>query len=110
MTVETSVHNTGSHQNNPSNNCPDMTWQSHHTEGAHQRIGSRTERDVPCVFPKAVSLILNFLAQDAKAIIHGPCHDLDWVELRCILKKMLIVSMFSGQEKSQHRCDDDRGR
>ncbi|MEK7654986.1 MAG: hypothetical protein AAB323_01860 [Pseudomonadota bacterium] len=87
----------------------DMGWHSCATVGMHEKIHKRYAKDEPCVFPKAAHLVLNFLARDAKTIIADPCCNLDWNQLRSILKKMLVVSMFTGQNKSQHMCDDDNG-
>jgi hypothetical protein len=85
----------------------DIAWLSNYTSGTQEKICKRTEKDKPCVFPKATRLILNFLAQDAKQIIQDRCHNLDWCQLRCILKKMLVVAMFTGQNESQQMCGNN---
>jgi hypothetical protein len=85
----------------------DMAWLSHHTCGIQQKIHKGTKEDEPCVFPRATNLVLTFLAKDAKTIVQDQCHSLNWCELQCILKKMLIVAMFTEQAKSHHMCGDN---
>lgn len=80
-----------------------IAWFSNHTCGIQQNI----KRDGSCIFPKATHLILNGLAKNAKAVIQDPCQSLNWCELRSILKKMLIVAMFTGQNQSHSMCDDN---
>lgn len=84
----------------------DIGWRSHHTPGVQHKVHQRLKMDEPCVFPKATHLVLNCLAKDAKEVVQDPCQNLDWCKLRCILKKMLVVSMFAGQNKSQRICGD----
>lgn len=91
-----------------SNSCDtDICWHSNHTACVQQKICQKINRDKSCVFPNAAYLVLNCLAKDAKQVIQDPCCNLDWCKLRCILKKMLIVSMFTGQDKSECLCDDN---
>ena len=91
-----------------SNFCEaDISWLSNCTSGIQEKICKKIEKDEPCMFPKATKLILSFLAKDAKKVIQDQCHALDWCELRCILKKMLVVSMFTEQNESQQMCSNN---
>ncbi|MEK7654808.1 MAG: hypothetical protein AAB323_00945 [Pseudomonadota bacterium] len=82
----------------------DIAWLSNHTSGVQHKVHQRIKKDEPCIFPKAANLVLSFLAKDAKTVIQDPCENLNWCELRCILKKMLVVTMFTGQKNSQYMC------
>lgn len=85
----------------------DICWHSNHTACVHQKICKILENSKSCVFPNAVRLVLHRLAGDAKQIIQDPCCNLDWCKLRCVLKKLLIVSMFAGSKDLGCICDDN---
>lgn len=84
----------------------DISWLSNHTPGIQQKVYQKTKRDESCIFPKATYLVLSSLAKDAKTVVQDPECNLNWSELRCILKKMLVVAMFTGQNESQRMCGD----
>lgn len=84
----------------------DIGWLSNHTSSVQHKVHQRIKMNDPCTFPKATHLVLSSLAKDAKEVVQDPCQNLDWCKLRCILKKMLVVAMFSGQDQSQRICGD----
>jgi|GEM_PF-6643850 len=87
--------------------CPNIiAWHSNHVSDTHQKICRKNKMTHSCIFPNATSLILNTLARDAKQTIQNEQESLDSIELQHILKKVLVISMFTGAQNCHELLND----
>ena len=96
------------HVSDKSNFChTNIAWYSNHVSDTYQRICKRIQEELPNTFPNAANLLLNFLTRDAKGLLQDQNENLNWSDLRKILKKLLVMSMFTEEQSSKNICKDN---